>query len=87
MPIPPPGQRAAVAVEAKPLLAAEAKKNQERAGAANLAKYNGAASSVKNDQTSKPLNVKETVAKQFDVSQGYVYAAQKINAAPAQHSK
>jgi len=64
------GQRAAVAVEAKPLLAAEAKKNQTDAGAANLAKYKGA-SSVKNDKT-KSIDARKEVAKQFDISQGYV---------------
>ena len=67
------GQRAAVAVEAKPLLAAEAKRNQTAAGAANLERYKNP-SSLKNEKT-KPVAVEKTVAQQFDVSQGYVYAA------------
>lgn len=68
-----PGQRAAVAVEAKPLLAAEAKRNQMKAGASNLSKHKGKLSSLKNEMTNKPLqSVEKSVAKQFDVSQGYV---------------
>lgn len=80
---------AAIAVEAKPLLAAEAKKNQKEAGAANLARYNGnPSSSVKTDKSSKPIDARREVASQFDVSQGYVYAAQKISAAsPAMSGK
>jgi len=34
--------------------------------------------SLKNEKSCEPLPVEKTVAKQFDVSQGYVYAAQKI---------
>lgn len=68
---------AAVAVEAKPLLAAEAKRNQIAAGfvtgKANAKKSNA---SVKNDKSiPRPINTRTEVAKQFDVSQGYVYAA------------
>ncbi|MGA7523102.1 MAG: hypothetical protein WBW84_11650 [Acidobacteriaceae bacterium] len=44
-------QSAAVAVKAKPMLEAEAKERQTAAGAANLAKYNGKSSGVKNDTT------------------------------------
>jgi hypothetical protein len=70
-----PGQRAAVAVEAKPLLEVEAKKNQSAAGnPLGRAKQSAV---LKNEKTT-PVHAEKTVAKQFDVSQGYVYAAQKI---------
>jgi hypothetical protein len=64
-----------VAVEAKPLLAEEAKRNQQAAGK----QFGKGIASVKNDKSyEKPVNVRKEVAAQFDVSQGYVYAAQKI---------
>lgn len=66
------GQRAAVAVEAKPLLASEAKKNQKLGGYSERFLKN-----VK-PLVSEPVHVDKEIAKQFDVSQGYVYAAQKI---------
>jgi putative SOS response-associated peptidase YedK len=60
-------------VEAKPLLAAEAKKNQQAAGN-SLGRAKSA--SLKNEKsTFKPLNVEKETASQFDGSQGYVYAA------------
>jgi hypothetical protein len=59
-----------VAVEAKPLLAAEAKERQrEHGGTAPGRKNTG----VKNDTSEG--KVRNQVAKQFDVSQGYVHAA------------
>jgi hypothetical protein len=62
-------------VEAKPMLAAEAKRNQ----LANLKRGKESPRSVKNDKTvNKPIDARKEVAKKFDVSQGYVYAAQKI---------
>lgn len=77
------GQRAAVAVEAKPLLEAEARKNQ----LAHL-KQGGNSRSVKIDETGNQptitaapvvaIDVRKTVARQFDVSAGYVHEAQKI---------
>ena len=51
------------------MLEEEAKRNQAKAGADNLAKYKGVFSSVKNDET-RPLDVCEEVSKQFDVSEG-----------------
>jgi len=66
------GQRAAVPVDARPMLAAEAKRNQQEAGKRF---GNGKVASVK---MTKPIDSRERVASQFDVSQGYVYAAQKI---------
>lgn len=75
-----PGQRAAVAVEAKGLLAAEAKKRQQSHG--ETAPGKPKITSIKNDISYPPKpstpapSVEKTVAKQFDVSQGYVHAAQ-----------
>jgi hypothetical protein len=59
-------------VEAKGLLAIEAKKNQKLGG--------DPTTFLKNEKprVEKPIAVEKTVAKQFDISQGYVYAAQKI---------
>lgn len=71
------GQKAAVAVEAKPMFEAEAKRNQTNAGANNLAMYKGFLSSVKSDET-KPIDTRREVAKKCDVSEGYVGAAQRI---------
>jgi hypothetical protein len=65
---------AAVAVEAKPLLEVEAKKNQ----LSGLKRGQEPPRSVKNDKTDKPIDSRKEVAKQFDVSQGYVYAAQNL---------
>ena len=66
-----------MAVEAKPLLAEEAMRNLSLAGTAPGRPKNA---SLKNERGDfKPLrSVEKTVAAQFDVSQGYVYAAQKI---------
>jgi len=64
-----------VAVEAKPLLEAEAKKNQVAAGK-NFGK--GIALSILGQSYDKPINSGKEVASQFDVSRGYVYDAQKI---------
>jgi hypothetical protein len=69
-----PGQRAAVAVEAKPLLAAEAKRNQ----LSGLRRGSEPPRFVKSDKTVTSIDARRVVAKQFDVSQGYVHAAQKI---------
>jgi hypothetical protein len=64
--------------DAKPMLEAEAKKNQQAAGkTTGLA--NGPNASVKNDKSiPKPIDSRKEVAKQFNVSQGYVHAAEKI---------
>jgi hypothetical protein len=62
-----------VAVEAKPLLAAEAKRNQQLGGDPSTFPKNG-----KPRKSVKPINVEKSVAKQFDVSHGYVYAAYPI---------
>ena len=69
------GQRAAVAVEAKVLLAAEAKRRQQEAGKEH---GRGQIGSIKNDISYSNPSVQKEVAKQFDVSEGYVHAAQKI---------
>lgn len=73
------GQKAAVAVEAKPMLEAEAKKNLSTSGPGV---YGGKpkTANIKNDiGGSAPLgSVQKTVAKQFDVSEGYVHTAQRI---------
>lgn len=70
-----PGQRATIALEATPLLAAEAKKHQRLGG--------DSSTFLKNEKprVSKPIAVEKTVAKQFDVSQGYVHAVKKIREA------
>jgi hypothetical protein len=78
-----PGQKAAAAVEAKPLLEAEAKAKQEAAGKVTGLANAKANAVIKNDKSiSLPkedsLKVQKTVSKQFDVSEGYVYEAQKI---------
>jgi ParB family chromosome partitioning protein len=70
------GQRAAVAVEAKPLLEDEAKQRQLAGLKQNR--------SIKNDSTDSPHRqpqVSKQVAKQCSVSEGYVYAAQKVREA------
>lgn len=60
----------------KPLLAAEAKKNQQVAGK-QFGK--GKIAFPKTGKSyEKPIHVEKSVASQFDVSQGDVYAAQKI---------
>jgi len=65
------GQRAAVAVEAKPLLEGEAKQNQRLGG--------DPSTFVNFDKPrAEPIHVRSEVAKQFDVSSGYVHAVQKI---------
>jgi hypothetical protein len=57
-------QRATIALEATPLLAAEAKKNQRLGG--------DSSTFVKNDKprVSQSIDARKGVAKQFDVSQG-----------------
>jgi ParB-like chromosome segregation protein Spo0J len=78
-----PGQLAAVAVEAKVLLAADAKERQSAAGAANLNRFNRKSSSPRSGLTSTLRTkdvpqIEKAVAKQFEVSHSYVHAAQKI---------
>lgn len=77
------GQKAAAAVEAKPLLAEEAKKNQATSAPGV---YGGKKKTafIKNDKSGfnpvdiTPVHAQKDVAKTFDVSEGYVYEAQKI---------
>jgi hypothetical protein len=65
-----PGQRAAVAVEAKALLAVEAKKHLATGGP-GIRGGKPVIASVKNDKgDTKPIDSRREVAKQFDVSQG-----------------
>lgn len=71
-------QRATIALEATPLLAAEAKKRQQQHG--GTAPGKGKNTSVKNDK-SDSIDARKQVAKQFDVSQGYVHAVKKIREA------
>ena len=72
-----PSQKAMIAVEAKPILEAEAKKHQQEHGNTSPGKPKN--TFVKNDKSdSKPMHVRKAVAKQIGVSEGYVYEAQKI---------
>ncbi|MGA7524254.1 MAG: hypothetical protein WBW84_17520 [Acidobacteriaceae bacterium] len=66
-----------VAVDAKPMLEAEARERQLR-GTANLKRGKERPGLVKSDKTGEPVHVRDQVAKQFEVSQGYVHAATKI---------
>jgi DNA N-6-adenine-methyltransferase (Dam)/ParB-like nuclease domain len=72
------GQRAAVAVEAKPLLETATRQHS----LANLKR--GIARGLKIDTSETTGRVEKQVAKQFEVSQGYVYAASKIREADEQ---
>lgn len=77
------GQKAACAVEAKPLLETEAKQHQRSAGNPLGKAKSGL---LKNEKSTfeKPIHVDKSVAKQFGVSAGYVHAAQKVkDASPA----
>lgn len=72
------GQKAAVAVEAKPMFEAEAKKNQKLHG--GTAPGINKDTAIKNDMSvTEPLHsIQKAVAKKCDVSEGYVHAAQRI---------
>jgi hypothetical protein len=62
-----------VAVDAEPLLEGEARERQKQ--------HSGTApgiTSIKNDLSVPVPQVQKQVARQFDVSEGYVHAAQKI---------
>lgn len=66
-------QRACLAVEIKPQFEAAAKQNQ-----LSGLKQGQESRSVKVDKTGTPVEVRKEVARRCSVSEGYVYAAQKI---------